>query len=215
MSDEPVMGEGPGAGAELDPNVDATVVVRRDDDATIVSSAVADPDATIVVERGQSQAAPRSGVVDLADPDADDATVVVARPAADDDATRVVERGEQADRRFTHGGAVMNAPRRRDRRRPAPAPVSDEVLRTAEPAAGPGPLARYEVRELEASAPAAPPRFADGPAPTRASADALPSVARRSRRSAAASIAAFAAACVVAVAGLTAVAVVVLGELLG
>lgn len=200
-------------------DVDAAVLLPQDDDdATVVVGAAVDADATIVVGRDHPQH-------DVPAPDAaeagDDATVVVARGSEPDDATRVVERGARAKEPLahgeplTHGEPVMNAPRRRDRRRPAPAPVAADVLRTAEPGAGPGPLERYEVRELEASAPPAPPQFAAGPPPTRDTGRALPSVRRRSRRSAAAAIAVFAGACVVAVGGLTAVAVVVLGELLG
>ncbi|MCD5345240.1 hypothetical protein [Agromyces sp. S2-1-8] len=196
---------------DTDLNVDGVIADRHDEDATVVIRAAGDPDATIVVERGHPDAAaPGADAADAAD----DATVVV-RPADSDDATRVVERGDQVKQRLTHGEPVMNTPRRRDRRRPAPAPVAEDVLRTAEPGAGPGPLERYEVREIEASAPPAPPRFADGPPATRATDRPLPSVRRRTRRSAAAAIAVFAGACLVAVGGLTAVALVVLGELLG
>ncbi|MGW9630023.1 hypothetical protein ACWGST_04925 [Agromyces sp. NPDC055520] len=152
-----------------------------------------------------------------ADDDAD-ATVVVGRgPAADAEATRAVQRGGrrgQGETRVTHRSApVMNTPRRRDRRRPAPAPVSDEVLRSAEVGAGPGLLDRYEVRELAASRVSEPPALDPGPAPTRDLAASLPSVERRSRRGAIVSIAAVGAACLIAVAGLAAIAVAVFGGL--
>ncbi|MFF2494135.1 hypothetical protein [Agromyces sp. NPDC058064] len=181
------------------------------DEATVVVSRV--DDETVVVERTvvRGDAGAESAAADSAD-----ATVVVPRTSGSDEATVVVDRGDSSKPRLTHRGApVMHAPTRRDRRRPAPAPVSEEVLRTAEPGAGPGVLDRYEARAPEASPPPRPPRFAAGPPPTRDTTATLPSVARRSRRTAVASIAVFAGACLLSVVGLVALAVTVLGDLFG
>lgn len=167
---------------------EATVVVSRDDEQTVVV------DRTVVRDAG------------------DDATVVVQRAPSPDEATVVVDRGDSAATRLTHQGApVMHPPRRRDRRRPAPAPVSEEVLRTAEPGAGPGVIDHYPARAPEAPSLPHPPRFAPGPPATRDTTTVLPSVARRSRRGAIVVIAAFAGACLVSVGGLVALAVAVLG----
>ncbi|WP_022889620.1 hypothetical protein [Agromyces italicus] len=172
---------------------EATVVVSRTDDETVVV------DRTVV--RADAAA---------------DATVVVPRSSGPDEATVVVDRADASKPRLTHQGAsVMRAPTRRDRRRPAPAPVSEEVLRTAEPGAGPGVLDRYEARAPEASPLPSPPRFAAGPPPTRDTTEALPSVARRSRRTAIVSIGVFAGACLISVGGLVALVVTALGELFG
>ncbi|MFF2388768.1 hypothetical protein [Agromyces sp. NPDC058104] len=174
---------------------EATVVVSRVDDETVVV------ERTVVRGDAGTEA---------------EATVVVPRTSASDEATVVVDRGDSSRRRLTHRGApVMHAPTRRDRRRPAPAPVSEEVLRTAEPGAGPGVLDRYEARAPEASPPPRPPRFAAGPPPTRDTTATLPSVVRRTRRTAVASIAVFAGACLLSVGGLVALAATVLGELFG
>lgn len=179
------------------------------DEATVVVSRV--DDATVVVERTVVR-----GEVEAELAGAADATVVVPRTSAPDEATVVVDRGDSSKARLTHQGApVMHAPTRRDRRRPAPAPVSEEVLRTAEPGAGPGVLDRYEARAPEASPPPRPPRFAAGPPATRDTTTTLPSVARRSRRSAITSIALVAGACLLSVGGLVALAVTALGELFG
>ncbi|MFE6964779.1 hypothetical protein ACFVAJ_06685 [Agromyces sp. NPDC057679] len=176
------------------------------DDATVVVSRL--DEETVVVDR--------TVVRDTADAAEADATVVVPRAAASDEATIVVDRGDSQKTRLTHQGApVMHSPRRRDRRRPAPAPVSEEVLRTAEPGAGPGVIDRYPARAPEASPLPRPPRFAAGPPATRDTTTVLPSVARRSRRTAITSIAVFAGACLLSVGGLVALAVTVLGELFG
>ncbi|GAA1780461.1 hypothetical protein [Agromyces lapidis] len=183
---------------EADLHDEATVVVSRLDEQTVVV------DRTVARSDADAEAA------------AADATVVVPRTSAPDEATVVVDRGDSSKSRLTHQGApVMHSPTRRDRRRPSPAPVSDEVLRTAEPGAGPGVLDRYEARAPEASPLQRPPRVADGPPPSRDATAVLPSVARRSRRTAVASIGVFAGACLLSVVGLVALAVTVLGELFG
>lgn len=184
-------------------------------------------DETVIVARralptesGDAAAADAAGV---ADPDSDE-TVVVARraPAADAAADAEVDQTVVVERTAVRAtplptdapDAVMHAPTRRSRR-PAPAPVSDEVLRTATHGAGPGLLEHYDARPEIATAPAPRPAIAAGAAPTRDPAQALPSVARRSRRSAVAVLAAFATSCVLAAAGLVVVAVLALAELFG
>jgi hypothetical protein len=223
---------------ELD---EATVVVDRDvEEATVVVDRRAEPgavgnaddavDATVVVERTRvRRSEPHAGGASAAAPDdVDEATIVVARAGdveadtepddtePDDEATRVVVRGESAKPPMTHPAEqIMKAPTRRDRRRPAPAPVSEDVLRTAEHGIGPGLADQYTARELPIATPAPQPVLEAGPPPTRDAEAALPSVARRSRRSAVVAIAAFATACAVTVVGLGAVAVAAVAALLG
>lgn len=189
---------------------EATVVVRRLDDETVVVDRTGPGEAGGELHGGTHVDAPGN-----ADADADEATVVVARAPEPDESTVVVDRSGSEPALVHQAAPVMHAPTRRGRRRPAPAPVSEEVLRTAEPGAGVGVLDRYEVREPEASVLAVPPRFEPGPPPSRDTSLALPSVARRTRRAALVSIAVFAVACLVSLAGLTAIVAVVLGELLG
>ncbi|MFF2371913.1 hypothetical protein [Agromyces sp. NPDC058110] len=103
---------------------------------------------------------------------------------------------------------IMHEPARRGTR-PGAAPVPDEVLGYAEVGSGPGLLEHYAVRG-EPRAPVAPPRASTRPAidaPTRDPAAVLPSVARRSRRSARLVLVAFGASIVVAAAGLVVVGV--------
>lgn len=187
-------------------------------------------DATVIVERTAERLA---GASPLADPDWDpadadtadrpeEATVVVDRTGgAEVDETRVVDRGASAERAergtaaeplahpaeplATPAEPVLNAPNRRRRRRePAPAPVADEVLRTAEHGPGVGVLDRYPARTGEPLRMPIP-ELGEGPGPTRDPAAPLPSVARRSRRSAVVSLAAVAVAGVLGLAGLIAV----------
>ncbi|MGI9824691.1 hypothetical protein [Agromyces sp. Marseille-Q5079] len=191
--------------AEFDDPDEATVVVDRGRDAD--ADAGTDVDATVVVDRAGSRSEP-SDV---------DATIVVARleDADDDEATRVVAREASAPA-LTHAAEqIMKAPTRRDRRRPAPAPVSDDVLRTAEPGIGPGLADHYAAREVAVARPAPQPVLPAGPPPTRDTAAGLPSVARRSRRSAAVVLAAFVTACSVTVVGLAVVVVAAVAALLG
>lgn len=183
---------------DVDDVDDATVIVDRDSDATIV------------VDRGREQRSTGRGG-DAAD---GDATVVVVR-SDDDEATRVVSRGESAPLLMPAAEQVMKAPTRRDRRRPSRAPVSDDVLRTAEPGIGPGLADHYAAREIAVAEPAPQPVLSAGPPPTREATRTLPSVARRSRRSALVVVAAFAAACAVAVAGLAALVVAAAGAFAG
>ncbi|GAA1518617.1 hypothetical protein BJ978_000869 [Agromyces terreus] len=207
--------------ADADADADETVLVERDTDATVVVERTPreaqghGPDADADAENGDGD-----------DADAD-ATVVVARDSApvddtepdtepDTDATRVVVREQSAKPPLTHPAEqIMKTPTRRDRRRPAPAPVSEDVLRTAEPGIGPGLAGHYPARDLPVAAPAPLPELTAGPPPTRDPSTALPSVARRSRRSAVVSIAAFATACAITVAGIGAVVVAAVTGLLG
>jgi len=192
------------ASAEIDELDEATVIVERDVDETVVVDrrTVRGPDidddgATVVVVRSTA-----SGDGEVAD--------------ADDEATRVVVRAESVKPKLTHAAEqIMKAPTRRDRRRPAPAPVSEDVLRTAETGIGPGLAETYGTREVEVSRPSPQPLLPAGAAPTRDPAAALPSVARRSRRSALVVIAAFTTACAVALVGLAAVVVTAVAVLAG
>ena len=182
-------------------DLESTVVVDRGllvDDETVVVDRGRLPvdDSTVVVDRGSV---------------ADDATVVVERGVSD--ATIIRDRGVPVAEPLAHP-PVMNAPTRRRRRTPAPAPVDESVLNTAEKGPGPGILDRYEARAVAASL-VAPPTFDAGREPTRDASAVLPSVARASRRSGVAAVVAFAVSCVVSVVGLAVIAVTVLGDLFG
>jgi len=139
------------------------------------------------------------------------------------DETRVVDRGASAERGqeaepAAEGGPgtaaeqvarpaepVLNAPKRRRRRRePAPAPVSEEVLRTAEQGPGVGVLDRYRARTGEPLRMPIP-DLGEGPGPTRDASAPLPSVARRSRRTAIGALLAVTVAGALGIAGLIAV----------
>jgi hypothetical protein len=184
-------------------------------------------EATVVVERtGErgpfaGQGAAPAGGAESAYP-IDEATVVVERtgersgpgPATDADAETVVRQSSSRPAKTHPGASVMHAPTRRSRRTPAPAPVSDDVLRTAEHGPGAGVLDAYPSR------PAEPlripiPDLGEGPAPTRDVQHALPSVSRRSRRTAVIGLAAVGAAAVVGLAGFIAVCANVIGGVLG
>lgn len=194
------------AAPESGPQVHAEVEV----DETVVVSRAADE--TIIVQR--------TGPAPSIPVDADE-TVVVARRAAVSGGERegdgeVADETLAVDRTVVRGtplpadprDGVMNAPTRRGRR-VAQAPVSDEVLSTAEVGRGPGLLEHYAARPIEVEAP--PPRaFADGARATRDPAQTLPSIARRSRRSALVVLAAFASSCVIAAVGLIVVVVLAL-----
>lgn len=201
----------------------ATIVVGRGEDATVVVDR--GEDATVVVDRGDDATVVVSRHVASVDEEgSDDATVVVSRAAdaaaeadvADADVpTVVVDRSASKPPLAHEAAAVMRAPTRRDRRRPAPAPVSEAVLRTVEPGAGPGVLDRYEAREPEASRLPEPPRFEPGAPSTRDTTVALPSVERRTRRTAIVSMAVFAGTCLLSLGGLVAIVATVFGELFG
>ncbi|SFR68219.1 hypothetical protein SAMN05428970_0368 [Agromyces sp. CF514] len=192
-------------------DLDETVVVGRRPGAEPDSRLV---DETVVVDRRPRAEAER------AEPGADagvggevDDTIVVApggRAArADAGDTVVVERTVVRPIALPVGAPdeVMHEPARRERR-PGAAPVPVEVLDSAAVGAGPGLLEHYAVRGGPVARPVPPMPFsAGGAAPTRDPAAALPSVARRSRRSALLVIIAFAGSCAVAAAGLVVVAV--------
>ncbi|GAA2449924.1 hypothetical protein [Agromyces soli] len=196
-------------------------------------------DATVIVERTAERLAGASLEPepdwDPADADTADrpeeATVVVDRTGGGEvDETRVVDRGASAERAeaaeraepgtaaeavVTPAEPVLKTPdRRRRRREPAPAPVSDEVLRTAEQGPGVGVLDRYPARTGEPLRMPIP-ELGEGPGPTRDAAAPLPSVARRSRRSAVGALVAVVVAGALGLAGLIAVGSILWRSLFG
>jgi hypothetical protein len=190
------------AAAAYDEVEDATVIVERTAERPAGASLAPDPD----WDPAEADTADRP----------EEATVIVDRTggAGEVDETRVVDRGasaERADRAAepepvaSPAEPVMHAPARRRRREPAPAPVPDEVLRTAEQGPGVGVLDRYPARTGEPLRMPIP-ELGEGPGPTRDAAAPLPSVARRSRRSAVGALVAVGVAGVLGVAGLIAVA---------
>jgi hypothetical protein len=192
--------------------VEDTVVVDRSADAveeTIVVDRGADAvEETIVVDRGAD--AERTIMVDRrpkllgADPDDDDDTDrTVARPRddiVDDDETITVDRSAAS---VPLPPVPSLRPARVQRRRGiAPPPIPAGFAPAARAAVGPGAVEHYRPREL--SAPPVAPTAPEGDAVTTRVIDpALPSVARRARRTAVVAVAAFAGACVVSVTGLT------------
>ncbi|ANJ25520.1 hypothetical protein [Agromyces aureus] len=189
------------------PELDETIVVDRTTAPTVPAAVVpVGIDETIVVDRTATGTGPATTAPATTGPAATDLAGI--GPAAPDD-TIVVERTVVRATPLPTDGpdAIMHAPMRRSRR-VTPAPVSDDVLRTAEVGTGPGLLEHYAARPLEPTAPRlAAPAYTGGVEPTRDPAQPLPSVARSSRRSAIVVLAAFAGSCVVAVGGLAAVAV--------
>lgn len=209
--DEAVEADAPGYAAD---EVEATVVVNRNDEFDAV-------EATVVVDR--TGGTPHGEL--------DEATVVVERTGEPphsgvDEATVVVERTTERSRERSDAGdgsgpsmahpaaSVMHAPTRRSRRTPSRAPVSDEVLNTAEQGPGVGVLERYPSRPAEPLRMPIP-DLGEGPAPTRDPARELPSVARRTRRSALIGLGAVALAAVLGAVGVVAIAASVLGPLFG
>ncbi|MFK4731010.1 hypothetical protein ROT00_15090 [Agromyces mediolanus] len=200
-----------GAHEELD---DATVIVERTAERAAgygIDPADADTadrpeEATVVVDRsgrGVRRGTADAGEAATAEGDSVDGAAAngpgVDGPALD---------GAAADRpgAAASGDAVLHAPSRsrRRRREPKPAPVSDEVLRTAEPGPGVGVLDRYPARTGEPLRMPIP-DLGEGPGPTRDPAAALPSVAKRSRRTAVGAIIAVVVAGALGLAGLVAV----------
>jgi len=196
-------------------------------------------DATVIVERTAERLAGASldQVPDWDPADADtadrpeEATVVVDRTGGGEfDETRVVDRGASAERAeraeraepgtaaeavVTPAEPVLKTPdRRRRRREPVPAPVSDEVLRTAEHGPGVGVLDRYPARTGEPLRMPIP-DLGEGPGPTRDASAPLPSVARRSRRSAVGALVAVVVAGALGLAGLIAVGSILWRSLFG
>lgn len=197
-------------------DLDETVVVGRRPGGEPESRLV---DETVVVDRrhrAEAERAEPGGDAGVGvDAEVDD-TIVVApggrASRADAGDTVVVERTVVRPIVLPVGAPdeVMHEPARRERR-PGTAPVPVEVLDSAAVGAGPGLLEHYAVRGGPVAPPAPPMPFsAGGAAPTRDPATALPSVARRSRRSALLVIVAFAGSCVIAAAGLVVVAVLAL-----
>ncbi len=214
-----------GAGYEA---YEATVVVERTgertghpvDEATVVVERTGErtghpvDEATVVVERtGERTGHP-----------VDAETVVVERTGerggaptqpsdAADEATAI--RQSASGPAMAHPAAsVMNAPTRRSRRSLKPAPVSDDVLQTAEHGPGAGVLDAYPSRPAEPLRMPIPDLGA-GPAPTRDVHHELPSVAKRSRRTAIIGLAAIGGAVVVGLAGFVWVCATVVGSLFG
>ncbi|GAA1956465.1 hypothetical protein [Agromyces allii] len=212
---EPPVGDAPEPGREpVDGAFDETIVVSRVPapvppvPAGPAAVTPFDLDETIVVERtGTGPVATGPAV----DGPAGTVPAVAGQAAVDD--TIVLERTvvRATPLPTDEPDAVMHAPTRRGRR-VTPAPVSDDVLSTAEVGAGPGLLEHYAARPIEPAAPRlAPLSYAGGPEPTRDPAQALPSVARSSRRSARVVLAVFAGSCAIAVVGLVVVVVLAFG----
>ena len=206
-----------------DDDAERTILVDRaprevdddDDDAerTILVDRAPRPDddeRTILVERG-----PR--LLGLDDDDDDtgrterphdefdidtdsDRTVARPRADADDDETITVDRGSPT---VSLPPVPSLRPARVQRRRGiAPPPIPVGFAPAARPAVGPGAVDHYRPRELR-PAPAVAPVSAGGAASARAFDPTLPSVVRRSRRTAAVAVTAFVGTCAVSVTGLT------------
>lgn len=194
---------------------EATVVSARHREDTEQPADVDAPDeATVVSSRRAPHAADDSDDADektrvsarrqAADAE-DESTVVSPRKTAasveeDDDKTAVVDKKSRA--------LEKDAPRRRrGQLRPAPVPV--EVLDRAVPAAGPGAVASYAAREIQA-----PPVLGTvdtGDAAVRQDPATIPSMGRRSERAALVVLASLVGAVVLAVVGLVAIAFAVFG----
>lgn len=194
---------------------EATVVSARHREDTAKPADQDAPDEATVVSSRRAPAA--SGETDDGDEktrvssrrpaaDADDESTVVSPrktpgvPAEDDDKTAVVDKKSRA--------LEKDAPRRRrGQLRPAPVPV--EVLDRAVPAAGPGAVASYAAREIQA-----PPVLGTvdtGAAAVRQDPATIPSMGRRSERVALVVLASLVGAVVLAVVGLVAIAFAVFG----
>ncbi|WP_010202230.1 hypothetical protein [Salinibacterium sp. PAMC 21357] len=215
--------------ASLNEVDESTVVVDRRhisvsevDESTVVvdrrsSSSSEVDEATVVVARHRDEADESTVVVNRHAPDPEATVVVAAKPrlteseadivaddddGADDDpeATRAVDRGNQR--------ALKKAPPRR-RGTLRPAPVSVEMLDRAVPAAGPGAIATYASREI--LSPPLAGNIDTGAAIARENPAALPSVARRSARTALITFGSVAASIVVAVGGLILIGVWIFG----
>jgi hypothetical protein len=223
--DRTVVVDRPVADADVD-ELDRTVVVDRGAEA-----GAEELDRTVVVDRAAGAGADeldRTVVVDRGaggDEDELDRTIVVEaggtiefRDEADADA----EPDDERAARPVDGGDATSAPvatdsrripdappaLRRARRRAVTLPPSGMLSDRAVAAPGPGAIATYGIRPIPEAARRTPAEAADAAA---ARADAVPSVARRSRATALATAAAIAGALVVSVAGFVVLASVLLG----
>jgi len=197
------------AGAE---DAEQTILVDRSggDEETVIVDRSDSGEETIVVDRRPKLL----GVDD--DDDDDDTDRSASRPVldVDDDTDRTVarERDDDDDATITvdrSAPAVKLPPvpslrraRVQRRRGIAPPPVPVGFAPAARAAVGPGAVDHYGRRELTPP-PAAPIAPAEGAAATRTFDPSLPSVARRARRTAVVTLAAFVGACAVSVTGLT------------
>jgi hypothetical protein len=170
----------------------------HEEDPSVEETSVADRDAaeeTVVVDR---EAEAETIVVDRVD-----STVVVDRGPAPDGTVAVTRERPKSP---TAGPAIPGGRRRRGMTMP---PVAPGFGRTAIDAVGPGAVTTYEPRaipELPAEPVALP-----GVEATRAPAPAMPSVARRDRRTGMIALGVFAASCLVSVTGLIALGIAVFG----
>lgn len=196
-----------------DDEVEATVVVDR-------SGAAPHPEldeATVVVERTGERGGAAAGSdpgSDAGESDAAAATDLAATDLAATDLAATVDRSASKPSMAHPAASVMHAPTRRSRRTPSRAPVSDAVLNTAEQGPGVGVLERYPSRPAEPLRIPVP-DLGEGPAPTRDPERTLPSVARRTRRSALIGLGAVVLAAVLGAAGIVAIGVSVVGALFG
>lgn len=169
---------------------------RHDGDAPVEETPAVDPEAeTVVVDR---EAEAETIVVDRVD-----RTVVVDRGPAPDGTVAVTRERAKAP---AAGPAIPTGRRRRGMTMP---PVAPGFGRGAVDAVGPGAVATYEPREIPG--PPVDPLVLPGVEATRAPAPAMPSVARRDRRTGMIVLGVFAASCLVSVAGLIGLGIAVFG----
>ena len=181
-----------------------------DDDETLVVDRSAAGEDTIVVDR-------RPRLLGIDDDDDDDTDRSASRPSSDvdDDTDRTVARprDESDDETISVDRSApsiklppvpsLRRARVQRRRGIAPPPVPVGFAPPARPAVGPGAVEHYAPRELVLPPPA-PRNPPPGDAmPAREIDRSLPSVARRSRRTAAVALVAFVGACLLSVTGLT------------
>ena len=179
-----------GVSADAD---ERTVVVARDDEDDDTRVVDPDDDRTVARVRTDDDAT-------IARPRREDDDRTVARPRRDDDAT-VVSGAPEASASSLPPVPSLRRVRGERRRGIAPPPLPAGFTRAPSAAVGPGAVEHYAPRELPAP-PTAAPASVNPAALARVPDAALPSVARRARRTAIASLAAFAAACLVSVTGL-------------
>lgn len=199
--------------AEFD---EGTVVIVRgdatvDEGTVVIDRGAVDADAvdegTLVIDR-------RGGTV--VGSDVDDGTVVIDRGPVDD-GTVVIERaggapvGAAAVREPAPAAATRMQGAGRRARALRPAPVDLGSVRRSERASGPGVVSAYAPR-ARGTAPVSPPAILRAAESTRVPDPALPSLAKRSRRSAIAALTAFGLVCAAAVAGAATIVVLAIGR---
>lgn len=200
--------------ADYEAVYEATVVVERTGERPAHPAHPID-EATVVVERtGERRGHPIDAETVVVERTGEPSGHASTHPVEPGDEATVVRQSSSRPAKAHPAASVMHAPTRRSRRSPKPAPVPDEVLRTAEHGPGAGVLDAYPSRPAEPLRMPIP-DLGEGPAPTRDTGRELPSVAKRSRRTAVIGLAAVGAAAVVGLVGFVAVCVTVIGSLFG